>query len=142
MLNEALNVVESCGFEQAGEVVTLKEVIDAERASIISRADEERIALIAEPLRDVPMRAGDHLLFDAKSGYVLEKLPKPEVDELILEEIPDITLRGRRWPARADHLDPGRRRAAVHAPRAVRRAQAARHRRASSSTDRRAAARR
>jgi proteasome-associated ATPase len=91
MLNEALNVVESCGFEQAGEVVTLKEVIDPERASIISRADEERIALIAESLRDVPMRAGDHLLFDARSGFVLEKLPKPEVDELVLEEIPDIT---------------------------------------------------
>ena len=91
MLNEALNVVESCGFEQAGEVVTLKEVIDPERASIISRADEERIALIADSLRDVPMRAGDHLLFDARSGFVLEKLPKPEVDELVLEEIPDIT---------------------------------------------------
>ena len=92
MLNEALNVVESCGFEQAGEVVTLKEMIDGgERASIISRADEERIALIGEPLRDVPIKSGDHLLFDAKSGYVLERLPKPEVDELILEEVPDIT---------------------------------------------------
>ncbi len=91
MLNEALNVVESCGFEQAGEVVTLKEVLDPERVSIISRADEERIALIADPLRDMPMRTGDHLLFDAKAGYVLEKLPKPEVDELILEEVPDIT---------------------------------------------------
>jgi proteasome-associated ATPase len=92
MLNEALNVVESCGFEQAGEVVTLKELIDGgERASIISRADEERIALIGEPLRDVPIKSGDHLLFDAKSGYVLERLPKPEVDELILEEVPDIT---------------------------------------------------
>jgi proteasome-associated ATPase len=91
MLNEALNVVESCGFEQAGEVVTLKELIDSERASIISRADEERIALVAEPLKDVPMRAGDHLLFDARSGYLLEKLPKPEVDELVLEEIPDIS---------------------------------------------------
>ena len=91
MLNEALNVVESCGFEQAGEVVTLKEVIDAERASIISRADEERIALIAEPLKDVPMRAGDHLLFDTRSGYLLERLPKPETDELVLEEVPDVT---------------------------------------------------
>jgi proteasome-associated ATPase len=92
MLNEALNVVESCGFEQAGEVVTLKEILDpGERVSIISRADEERIALLADPLRDVPLRTGDHLLFDAKAGYCLEKLPKPEVDELILEEVPDIT---------------------------------------------------
>ena len=91
MLNEALNVVEACGFEQAGEVVTLKEVLDTERVSIISRADEERIAMLGEPLREASLRAGDHLLFDAKSGYVLEKLPKPEVDELILEEVPDIT---------------------------------------------------
>ena len=91
MLNEALNVVESCGFEQAGEIVTMKETVDAERVSIISRADEERIALVGDPLRDVPLKAGDHLLFDAKSGYVLEKLPKPEVDELILEEVPDIS---------------------------------------------------
>jgi proteasome-associated ATPase len=91
MLNEALNVVESCGFEQSGEIATLKETIDAERVSIISRSDEERIALIGEPLRDVVLKAGDHLLYDAKSGYVLERLPKPEVDELILEEVPDIS---------------------------------------------------
>jgi proteasome-associated ATPase len=91
MLNEALNVVEACGFEQAGEVVTVKETLDADRVSIISHADEERIALLGDPLREVSLRAGDHLLFDGKSGYVLEKLPKPEVDELILEEVPDIT---------------------------------------------------
>ncbi len=91
MLNEALNVVEACGFEMAGEVVSLKELLEGDRALIISHADEERVAHVSEPLRDIPMRAGDHLLFDTKSGYVLEKLPKPEVDELILEEIPDIT---------------------------------------------------
>jgi proteasome-associated ATPase len=91
MLNEALNVVESCGFESHGEVVTMKELVEGDRVSIISHADEERIALLGDPLRDVPLKAGDHLLFDTKSGYVLERLPKPEVDELILEEIPDIT---------------------------------------------------
>ncbi len=91
MLNEALNVVESCGFEQSGEVVVMKELLDSDRVSVISHADEERIALLGEPLRDAPLRAGDHLLYDVKSGYVLERLPKPEVDELILEEVPDIT---------------------------------------------------
>ncbi|HVE92595.1 MAG TPA: proteasome ATPase, partial [Actinomycetota bacterium] len=91
VLNEALNVVETSGFEPAGEVVTLKEVMeDADRALVISRADEERVALLAEPLRDVHLRAGDHLLYDTRSGYVLEKLPKPEVDELILEEVPEV----------------------------------------------------
>src|ERR671924_911022 len=91
MLNEALNVVEACGFETAGEVVTVKEVLDTDRVSVISHADEERIALLGDPLRETNLRAGDHLLFDAKSGYVLERLPKPEVDELVLEEVPDIT---------------------------------------------------
>jgi proteasome-associated ATPase len=91
MLNEALNVVESCGFEQAGEVVIMKEALESDRVKIISHGDEERVALLADPLREAHIRTGDLLLYDMKSGYVLEKLPKPEVDELILEEIPDIT---------------------------------------------------
>jgi proteasome-associated ATPase len=90
MLNEALNVVEMCGFEQSGEIVVVKEALDSDRVKIVSHADEERVALVAEPLRDAHVRAGDLLLYDTKSGYVLERLPKPEVDELILEEIPDI----------------------------------------------------
>jgi proteasome-associated ATPase len=91
MLNEALNVVESCGFEQSGEIVVLKETLDADRVRILTRADEERVALLAEPLRDAMLRVGDHFLYDAKSSYVLERLPKPEVEDLILEEVPDIT---------------------------------------------------
>jgi proteasome-associated ATPase len=91
MLNEALNVVESCGFEQAGEVAVLKEVLDGDRVKIISHADEERVAMLAEPLREVKLRVGDHFLYDTKSGYILERLPKPEVEDLILEEVPDIT---------------------------------------------------
>ncbi|HVL80635.1 MAG TPA: proteasome ATPase [Actinomycetota bacterium] len=91
MLNEALNVVEACGFETAGEVVTIKEVLEeGDRALIVSHADEERVALIADSLRGVHLRAGDHILFEARSGYLVEKLPKPEVDELILEEVPDV----------------------------------------------------
>jgi proteasome-associated ATPase len=91
MLNEALNVVESCGFEQSGEIVVLKETLDAERVKIVSHADEERVAMLADPLRDVQLRVGDHFLYDPKSGYILERLPKPEVEDLILEEVPDIT---------------------------------------------------
>jgi proteasome-associated ATPase len=91
MLNEALNVVDACGFENAGEVVTLKELMDADRAIVIARGDEERVVQLADPLREIKLRSGDHLLFDSRSGYAMEKLPKPEVDELILEEVPDIT---------------------------------------------------
>jgi proteasome-associated ATPase len=91
MLNEALNIVEACNFEVQGEVVALKELIGPDRALVIGNADEERVVQIGEPLRNTKLRAGDSLLLDTKSGFVLENVPKSEVEELILEEIPDIS---------------------------------------------------
>jgi proteasome-associated ATPase len=91
MLNEALNVVEACAYEVQGEVVSLKELLGADRALVIGNADEERVVQIGEPLRNHHLRAGDSLLLDVRSGFVLEHLPKPEVEELILEEVPDIS---------------------------------------------------
>jgi proteasome-associated ATPase len=92
VLNEALNVVIAQGYETVGEVVMLKEVLeDGDRALVISHADEERIVRLAEPLRDSILRAGDSLLLEPRSGYVYERIPKAEVEELILEEVPDIT---------------------------------------------------
>jgi proteasome-associated ATPase len=92
MLNEALNVIAARDFEIQGEVVTLKEILeDKKRALVIGRADEERVVELADSLDVKKMRAGDSLLLDAKSGHVIEKLPKPEVEELILEEVPDIS---------------------------------------------------
>jgi proteasome-associated ATPase len=90
ILNEGLNVVETAGYEIQGEVVILKEVLDEERAVVTQRADEDRVGIIADPLRRVKLKIGDHLLIDAKSGYLLEKLPKSEVEDLTLEEVPDI----------------------------------------------------
>ena len=92
VLNEALNVVVAQGYETVGEVVMLKELLeDADRALVISHADEERVVRLAEPLRDSVLRAGDSLLLEPRSGYVYERIPKAEVEELILEEVPDIT---------------------------------------------------
>ncbi|HEY7040050.1 MAG TPA: proteasome ATPase [Methylomirabilota bacterium] len=91
VLNEGLNVVETAGYEIQGEVVVLKEVLDEERAIVTQRADEDRVGIIADPLRQVKLKIGDHLLIDAKSGYLLEKLPKSEVEDLSLVEVPDIS---------------------------------------------------
>jgi proteasome-associated ATPase len=91
MLNEALNVVQACDFEVVGDVVMLKELLeDGERALVIAQADEERVVRLAAPLMDEPLRAGDSLLLEPRSGYVYERIPKSEVEELILEEVPDI----------------------------------------------------
>ena len=92
VLNEALNVVLSQAYETVGEVVMLKEILeDGDRALVIAHADEERVVRLAEPLRDAPLRAGDSLLLEGRSGYVYERIPKAEVEELILEEVPDIS---------------------------------------------------
>ncbi|WP_445255639.1 proteasome ATPase [Nocardioides aurantiacus] len=91
MLNEALNVVAALDYEQVGEVVMFKELLaDGERVLIIANADEERVVRLAQPLREATLRAGDSLLLDSRSGYVYEKVPKSEVEELVLEEVPDI----------------------------------------------------
>src|SRR5881227_2956718 len=88
--NEGLNVIEAAGYEIQGEVVILKEQLDPERAVVTLRADEEKVGIIADPLRQARLKTGDHLLMDAKSGYLLERLPKSEVEDLTLEEVPDI----------------------------------------------------
>jgi proteasome-associated ATPase len=92
VLNEALNVVLAQSYETVGEVVMLKEILaDRRRALVISQADEERVVRLAEPLLNETMRAGDSLLLESRSGYVYERVPKAEVEELILEEVPDIS---------------------------------------------------
>jgi proteasome-associated ATPase len=92
VLNESLNVVLARGPELTGEVVTFKEHLeDGKRAMIVGRADEERVVEIAEHLWDQKIRAGDSVLIDIRGGLLLEKLPRPEVEELVLEEVPDIT---------------------------------------------------
>jgi proteasome-associated ATPase len=91
VLNEALNVVIAQGYETVGEIVMLKEILaDSERALVISHADEERVVRLAEPLLNETLRSGDSLLLEPRSGYAYERIPKAEVEELILEEVPDI----------------------------------------------------
>ena len=92
VLNESLNVVLVRDGELAGEVVTLKERLDDRRRCIVfARADEERVAELSEDLFDVRLRAGDSLLMDVRTQLLIEKLPKLEIEEVVLEEVPDIT---------------------------------------------------
>ena len=91
VLNDSLNIIAIHGFEIAGEIVKLKSLLDNNsRAVVIGRADEERVVRIAESLTDVNIKSGDSLLLDSKSGFVYEKIPKSEVEELVLEEVPDV----------------------------------------------------
>jgi proteasome-associated ATPase len=91
LLNEALNVVDAMEFERVGDIVTLKEILeDGERALVLGHTDEERVVRLAEPLLNATIRPGDALLLEPRSGYVYEVVPKSEVEELVLEEVPDI----------------------------------------------------
>ncbi len=91
MLNEAMNVVAARAFERTGEVVMLKEILEGgDRALVIGHTDEERVVFLADLLRDKPLRSGDSLLLETRSSYAYERVPKSEVEELILEEVPDI----------------------------------------------------
>jgi proteasome-associated ATPase len=89
-LNEAMNVVATCGFERVGEVVMIKEMLGEGRVLVVAHADEERVARIADSLEGEPLRVGDAVMLEPRSGFVYERIPKAEVAELVLEEVPDI----------------------------------------------------
>jgi proteasome-associated ATPase len=90
-LNEALNIVQTCGFERVGEVVLVKELIEPDRVLVVAHADEERVCRLADSLREAPVRVGDALLLEPRSGFVFERIEKAEVADLVLEEVPDIS---------------------------------------------------
>ena len=89
-LNESMAVVEVGGYEQVGEIVTVKEMLDDGRALVVGRSDDERVVRLAGALSGTPVRVGDALTVETRSGFVFERIPRSEVEELVLEEIPDI----------------------------------------------------
>ncbi len=92
LLNESFNVVSVRPPDRSGDVVVIREVLpDRSRARIVVRGDEERVAELGDSVRETPLRSGDTVLMDPRSGVIVEKLPRPEVDELLLEEVPDIS---------------------------------------------------
>ncbi|WP_051461652.1 proteasome ATPase [Tomitella biformata] len=99
-LNEALTIVEVGDFDRVGEICALRELLDDDqRALVIGHADEERVVWLAEPLTLAyaeadperrKLRVGDSLIVDTKAGYAFERIPKAEVEDLVLEEVPDV----------------------------------------------------
>jgi proteasome-associated ATPase len=90
VVNASFNVVDVAGYEVQGDVVVLKEQLDEERAVVTLRTDDERVAIVAEPLRSIGLQTGDRLLMDVRSGYLIDRLPERPVEGLSLEEVPDI----------------------------------------------------
>src|SRR6476469_8584134 len=91
VLNESFNVVLARAPEQTGDVVSIKEVMeDGVRALVVGRADEELVCELADAVRGMHLRPGDTMRLDPRSNLLLEKLPRPEVEDLLLEEVPDI----------------------------------------------------
>ncbi|AZR01739.1 proteasome ATPase [Trueperella pyogenes] len=91
LLNEALVVVGVTSYERTGEIVTVKLVIDASRVLVQVHADDERVLRLAGRLQDQGVQVGDTVLADLKSGFVLEHVERPDVEHLLLEEIPDVS---------------------------------------------------
>jgi proteasome-associated ATPase len=91
ILNEAFNVVDVRSFEATGEIATVKEMLSNDRVVVLGRGDEERVVTLAAPMADSKLRVGNHVRIDPRTSFVLERIERPEVEDLVLEEVPDIT---------------------------------------------------
>jgi proteasome-associated ATPase len=91
LLNEAFNIIDVREFEQSGDVLRIREILDDVRVVVIARADEESVLSRSDEMKDVHLRPGDYVRVDPKTRLILEKMERPEVEELVLEEVPDVT---------------------------------------------------
>jgi proteasome-associated ATPase len=91
VLNEAFNVVEGAGFTQRGEITSVVDLLGDGRAIVLGHTDEERVVTLSEPLRRERIKVGDHILMDPRTQYAFEKMPRSAVEEVALEEVPDVT---------------------------------------------------
>ncbi|NNC79962.1 MAG: proteasome ATPase [Acidimicrobiales bacterium] len=91
VLNDSLNIVLARGADTTGEVASIRDLLDQGRALVVGRADEEKVVEIGGSLDPTKLHPGDSVLVDNRSGVILEKLPRPGVEELVLEEVPDVS---------------------------------------------------
>jgi proteasome-associated ATPase len=90
-LNESMNVIAAAGFEDRGEIMTISELLGGGRILVLGHTDDERIVHLSGPLRELPLKAGDSVLVDPRANTAVERVPKAEVEQLVLEQVPDIT---------------------------------------------------
>jgi proteasome-associated ATPase len=90
-LNESMNVIAAAGFEDRGDIMTISELLDDGRLLVLGHTDDERIVHLTGPMRELPLKAGDSVLVDLRSNTAVERVPKAEVEQLVLEQVPDIT---------------------------------------------------
>ena len=91
LLNEALVVVAVLGYEQTGELVTIKELLEGSLVVVMGRNDDTRVVELAQPLREVALRVGDQLALDARTGLAVSRVQLSDMQSLVLEEVPDIS---------------------------------------------------
>ena len=91
LVNDSMNIVEVRDFDRQGQVVTIKELLSDDRLLVMAHADEERVVELAGPMQGIFLRIGDHVRIDPRHGLAYERLIRPEVEELVLEEVPDVT---------------------------------------------------
>ncbi|MGO1583549.1 MAG: proteasome ATPase, partial [Actinomycetaceae bacterium] len=89
VLNDQLAIVAASGYEQTGEVVHVKEILPGQRVLVGARGEDERVLTVGGVLRETRLRPGDLVRADLKAGFVLELVPRAEVEDLLLEEDPD-----------------------------------------------------
>nr|WP_309080116.1 proteasome ATPase [Zhihengliuella sp.] len=90
LLNEAFAIVAALGFEASGEIVTVKELLDAGRVVVLGRGDDQRVVRLAAPLAGARLRVGDAIVLEPKTGLAVERVQLTEMQSLVLEEVPDI----------------------------------------------------
>jgi proteasome-associated ATPase len=91
VLNEAFNVVEPSGFTSRGEIASIVDMLGDGRAVVLGHTDDERVVTLASPLREERLKVGDNVLIDPRTQYAFEKMPRSSVEEVALEEVPDVT---------------------------------------------------
>lgn len=92
ILNEAMVIIGVRSPDTVGDIGTIRELLDdGIRVVVTARADEDAVCTLSDNLRGTRLRVGDRVRIDARSALVLEVLGRPDVDELLLEVVPDVT---------------------------------------------------